>query len=152
MRRAAPSRRSARRDAKAARRRWTRQIRRGLDRAPPASALRRRRARPPERARRAPARPPARRAPPQVFASNVHEEAQEEDILDKFGEFGEVKNIHVNLDRRTGFVKGYALIEYAVLAEAEAAIAEMDGADLLGQTLAVDWAFRKEDGKRQRRR
>lgn len=87
-----------------------------------------------------------------VFASNVHEEAQEEDILDKFGEFGEVKNIHVNLDRRTGFVKGYALIEYAVLAEAEAAIAEMDGADLLGQTLAVDWAFRKEDGKRQRRR
>jgi len=87
-----------------------------------------------------------------VFVWNVHEEAQEEDILDKFGEFGEVKNIHVNLDRRTGFVKGYALIEYAVLAEAEAAIAEMDGADLLGQTLAVDWAFRKEDGKRQRRR
>ena len=106
----------------------------------------------PTRARAAPAGPPARRAPPQVFASNVHEEAQEEDILDKFGEFGEVKNIHVNLDRRTGFVKGYALIEYAVLAEAEAAIAEMDGADLLGQTLAVDWAFRKEDGKRQRRR
>jgi hypothetical protein len=40
-----------------------------------------------------------------IFISNVHQEAQEDDILDKFSDFGDVKNIHVNLDRRTGFVK-----------------------------------------------
>ncbi|KAL9248355.1 hypothetical protein vseg_021686 [Gypsophila vaccaria] len=84
-----------------------------------------------------------------VLVTGVHEEAQEEDLHNVFGEYGQLKNLHLNLDRRTGFVKGYALIEYEQFEEAQEAIKKMNGATMLDQTITVDWAFSNGSYKRR---
>ncbi len=59
------------------------------------------------------------------MVTNIHEEAQEDDIFNAFSKYGEIKNLNLNLDRRTGYVKGYALIEFEEYEQAKKIIKGM---------------------------
>lgn len=91
-----------------------------------------------------------------LIVTGIHDEATDADVLDAFNEFGKVINCTLELDRRTGYVKGYSLVEFATRKEAEKAIDEMDGKELLGKAVRVDWAFVQGErstargGKRER--
>ncbi|EGG20919.1 RNA recognition motif-containing protein RRM [Cavenderia fasciculata] len=76
-----------------------------------------------------------------VIIDNIHEEAQESDLRDLFAEYGPIRNIHLNYDRRTGFSKGYALIEYEKHQEAEEAVKQSGKIQLAGKDLTVNWTF-----------
>lgn len=76
-----------------------------------------------------------------VFITGIHEEAQEEDVLDEFREFGEVLSIDVNIDRRTGFLKGYGMVEFSTFAEAEKALSAT--VKVMGKPVSCSWCFSK---------
>ncbi|EAA15929.1 RNA binding motif protein 8B-related [Plasmodium yoelii yoelii] len=57
-----------------------------------------------------------------IIITNIHGEAREDYIKEVFEEFGQIRNLHLNLDRRTGFIKGYAFLEFENFVDAKRAI------------------------------
>ncbi|ORX79780.1 RNA-binding domain-containing protein [Anaeromyces robustus] len=78
-----------------------------------------------------------------IIVTGIHKEATEDVVEEKFADFGEIQNITLNVDRRTGYIKGYALVEFKNYDEAKEAIDECDNTNLLGQTIHCDFAFVK---------
>ena len=80
-----------------------------------------------------------------IFVTGIHEEAEEEDIREVFCDYGRIKSIVLNADRKTGVPKGYALVEFLERDKAQDAINALHGKKLLGKRIGVHWAFCKSN-------
>jgi len=67
-----------------------------------------------------------------------------QDLKDIFAEHGEVTYVKVITDRETGKSKGFGFVEFATPEEAVKVKEIMDGAEIEGRTIKVDFAFEKE--------
>jgi cold-inducible RNA-binding protein len=83
-----------------------------------------------------------------VFVGNLSFQTTQDDLTSIFSPYGRVERVNVVTDRVTGQPRGFAFIEMASRAEAEAAISALDGSDLHGRTLKVNEARPKDDAPR----
>lgn len=75
-----------------------------------------------------------------IYVGNVPYSVEEEDLQQAFGNFGEVTSVKVIKDRETGRSKGFGFVEMANAAEAEEAIANLNGSELDGRKMVVSEA------------
>ncbi|GLV32073.1 tsunagi [Carabus blaptoides fortunei] len=76
-----------------------------------------------------------------LFVNSLHEEVTEVEVRNLFAEYGEICDIRLNMCRRTGFVAGYALIQYNTYADALKAKEALHNTEFLGRKISVDWCF-----------
>jgi len=76
-----------------------------------------------------------------LYVGNLSWDTTQDSLRALFASDGRtVKDIHIVSDRETGRPRGFAFVEMGSKAEADAAIAALDGADLDGRQIKVNEA------------
>lgn len=75
-----------------------------------------------------------------IYVGNLSFDAVESDVRALFEAHGQVASVSIIEDKFTGRPRGFAFVEMATDAEAQAAIAALNGKDLKGRPLTVNEA------------
>jgi RNA recognition motif-containing protein len=75
-----------------------------------------------------------------LYVGNLPYSVRDEDLQQAFGEFGAITSAKVMMERDTGRSKGFGFVEMGSDAEAQAAIAGMNGQSLGGRSITVNEA------------
>jgi hypothetical protein len=75
-----------------------------------------------------------------LYVGNLPYSVRDEDLQQSFGQFGSVTSAKVMMERDTGRSKGFGFVEMGSDAEAQAAIAGMNGQPLGGRSVVVNEA------------
>lgn len=83
-----------------------------------------------------------------LYVGNLSYNVNSSDVEQLFAQHGTVRSAEVIADRETGRSKGFAFVEMGSDAEAQAAIAALNGKDYEGRALTVNEAKPREERPR----
>jgi RNA recognition motif-containing protein len=83
-----------------------------------------------------------------LYVGNLSYEATDEHVRDAFAQVGKVLSCDVIMDKYTNKSRGFAFVEMGSQDDANRAVSELNGKDLLGRSLRVNEARPKEDRPR----
>lgn len=81
-----------------------------------------------------------------LYVGNLSYSATESDLRELFGAHGAVQSVAVVTDRDSGRSKGFGFVEFGNDAEAQAAIAALNGKEVGGRALTVSPARPRAEG------
>ena len=81
-----------------------------------------------------------------IYVGNLSFQAEREDLLDLFGQYGEVRQCSLPLDRETGRKRGFAFVELADDAAEQKAIDDLQEVEWMGRKIRVNKATPREGG------
>ncbi|MFZ9462874.1 MAG: RNA recognition motif domain-containing protein, partial [Vulcanococcus sp.] len=81
-----------------------------------------------------------------IYVGNLSFQAEQEDLLDLFSQYGEVSKCSLPLDRETGRKRGFAFVELADEDSESRAIDALQGAELMGRPLRINKAEPRSRG------
>jgi len=83
-----------------------------------------------------------------LYVGNLSFDITESELRQTFAAFGSVTSCNVIMDRMTDRPRGFAFVEMSSPAEAQKAIAELNGKEVGGRALTVNEAKPREDRPR----
>lgn len=87
-----------------------------------------------------------------IYVGNLPRAATEDEVREKFQEYGEVASVAIIKDKFTGESRGFGFVEMPNNAEAENAVNALNGSEMGGRSLTVNEARPKTEGHDRRNR
>ena len=79
-----------------------------------------------------------------IYVGNISFQTTEQDLDAAFSAYGQVDRVQIVKDRESGQSRGFAFVEMSNNADADKAMAALNGAELSGRTLTVNEARPRE--------
>jgi len=83
-----------------------------------------------------------------IYVGNLPYQTTEEDLKEMFEAFGEVESAAVIKDKVTGRSRGFGFVEMPSDADAQSAIAALNGNEMEGRAITVNEARPRSEGRR----